>query len=186
MVRQDSFISAWALTAQMRNFYGMRSGRTTFHNQLLSHGRYAYPPTKKPLLTTNHRLLRLEWAQRWQNLTMVHWQHVIFGDESIFTQYMGGLEYIVYPVSAASKGTRLIESKLVVVRYTSWEAFHQVTSWAPRQKPHGWALQGHFAKHLSAICQAALKGITTAAKKTPHLTLIGKSFISFSRATSPR
>ena len=41
----------------------------------------------KPLLTANHRRLRLDWAQRWRNLTVAHWQHVIFGDESRFQLY---------------------------------------------------------------------------------------------------
>ena len=45
------------------------------------------PRTTKPLLTANHRRLRLEWAQRWRNLTVAHWQHVIFGDESRFQLY---------------------------------------------------------------------------------------------------
>ena len=33
---------------------------------------------------------RKEWAQGWQNLTMTHWQHVIFGDESRFQLYSIG------------------------------------------------------------------------------------------------
>ena len=82
MIRQDRFLSARALTARMRNLYGMRAGRTTVNNRLLSRGYRAYRPTTKPLLTANHRRLRLEWAQRWRNLTVAHWQHVIFGDES--------------------------------------------------------------------------------------------------------
>ena len=41
-------------------------------------------PTRKPLFTANHHPLCLEWARRWQNLTMAHWQHVIFGDEPRF------------------------------------------------------------------------------------------------------
>ena len=65
MVRQDRFLGARALTARMRNLYGMRAGRTTVNNRLLSRGYRAYRPTTKPLLTANHsRLLRLEWAQR--------------------------------------------------------------------------------------------------------------------------
>ena len=60
MVRQDRFLSARALTARMRNLYGMRAGRTTVNNQLLSRGYRAYRPTTKPLLTANHRRLRLE------------------------------------------------------------------------------------------------------------------------------
>ena len=87
MVRQDRFLSARALTARMRNLYGMRAGRTMVNNRLLSRGYRAYRPTTKPLLTANHRRLRLEWAQRWRNLTVAHWQHVIFGDESIFQLY---------------------------------------------------------------------------------------------------
>ena len=62
MVRQDRFLSARALTARMRNLYGMRAGRTTVNNGLLSRGYRAYRPTTKPLLTANHRRLRLEWA----------------------------------------------------------------------------------------------------------------------------
>ena len=87
MVGQDRFLSARALTARVRNLYGMMAGRTMVNNQLLSRGYRAYRPTTKPLLTANHRRLRLEWAQRWRNLTVAHWQHVIFGDESRIQLY---------------------------------------------------------------------------------------------------
>ena len=79
-----AFLSAQALTARLRNLYGMRAGRTMLNNRLLSRSYQAYRPTTKPLLTANHCRLRLEWAQRWRNLTVAHWQHVIFGDESRF------------------------------------------------------------------------------------------------------
>ena len=69
MVRQDRFLSAGALTARIRNLYGMRAGRTRVNNRLLSRGYRAYRPTTKPLLTANHRRLRLEWAQRWRILS---------------------------------------------------------------------------------------------------------------------
>ena len=82
-----SFLECSALTARMRNLYGMRAGRTTVNNRLLSRGYRAYRPTTKPLLTANHRRLRLEWAQRWRNLTVAQWQHVIFSDESRFQLY---------------------------------------------------------------------------------------------------
>ena len=98
MVRQDRFLSARALTARMRNLYGMRAGRTVVNNRLLSRGYRAYRPTTKPLLTANHRRLRLEWAQRWRNLTVAHWQHVIFGDES---------RYQLYPVDGRLRVRRL-------------------------------------------------------------------------------
>ena len=120
MVRQDRFLSARALTARMRNLYGMRAGRTTVNNRLLSRGYRAYRPTTKPLLTANHRRLRLEWAQRWRNLTVAHWQHVIFGDESRFQLYPvdGRLRVRRLPGDTSGQGARLIGSKLVVVRST--------------------------------------------------------------------
>ena len=64
IVRQDRFISVRALTARMRNFYGMRAGRKTIKNRLLSRSYHAYRPTTKPMLTGNHRCLYLECAQR--------------------------------------------------------------------------------------------------------------------------
>ena len=79
----------WVLGLWRRGWemYGMRAGRTMVNNRLLSRGYRAYRPTTKPLLTANHRRLRLEWAQRWRNLTLTHWQHVIFDDESRFQLY---------------------------------------------------------------------------------------------------
>ena len=121
MVRQDRFLSARALTAWMRNLYGMRAGRTTVNNRLLSRGYRAYRPTTKPLLTANHRRLRLNWAQRWRNLTVAHWQHVIFGDESRFQLYPVDGRLRVRLVRASGQGARLIRSKLVVVRSTYGE-----------------------------------------------------------------
>ena len=88
MVRKGRLWSARALTARMRNLYGIRAGCTTVNNRLLFRGYRAY--TTKPLLTANHRRFRLEWAHRWRNLTVAHWQHqqyVIFGDESRFQLY---------------------------------------------------------------------------------------------------
>ena len=87
MVRQDPFISARVLTAWMRNLYGMRASWTTINNRLLSCDNHAYKPTRKPLLTANHCCLRLEWAQRWRNLTMANWQQVIFSGESRFQHH---------------------------------------------------------------------------------------------------
>ena len=48
MVWQDRFICARALTAWMRNLYGMRAGRKTINNQFLSHSYRVYGPTRKP------------------------------------------------------------------------------------------------------------------------------------------
>ena len=84
LVRHVCFISTQALKAQMRHFYGMGAGRKAINNSPLSHGYRTYRPARKPLLTANQHSLHLEWAQRLQYLTMSHWQHVIFGDESRF------------------------------------------------------------------------------------------------------
>ena len=99
MVRRDRFISARALKARMRNLYRMRAGQKTINNRLSSRGYHAFRTARKPLLTANHCRLRLEWAPRWQNLTLVHWQHVIFGDESRFQ---------IYPVDGRLKARRLL------------------------------------------------------------------------------
>ena len=88
MVRQHRFISVRASAAWTMNLYGIRAGRKTINNQLLSRVYCAYSPIKKLLLIANHHRLRLKWAQGWQNLTMAHWQHVIFGDESRFQFYL--------------------------------------------------------------------------------------------------
>ena len=88
MVRQDRFISARALKVRMRNLYGMRTGQKNINNRLLSRGYRAYRRTRKHLLSANHHCLRLQWSQRWQNLTLANWQHVIFGDESRFQLYL--------------------------------------------------------------------------------------------------
>ena len=84
LFRQDRFISVRALTTQMRNLFGMRAGWRTINNRLLSHGYHASRPTRKSSLTANHHRHCLEWVQRWHNLTLTHWRHVIFGDESRF------------------------------------------------------------------------------------------------------
>ena len=81
MVRQSRFISARVLMVQMKNLYGTRTGQKTINHWLLSRSNHACWPTRKPLLTANHQCLHLEWAQRWQNLTMPHWLHVIFSDK---------------------------------------------------------------------------------------------------------
>ena len=46
MVRQDRFISARDLTAQMRNLYDMRAAQKTIQNWLLLDGYHAYMGTE--------------------------------------------------------------------------------------------------------------------------------------------
>ena len=126
MVRQHRFISARASTAWTRNLYGIRASRKTINNQLLSRVNCAYSPIKKLLLIANHHRLRLKWAQGWQNLTMAHWQHVIFGDESRFQFYLVDGRLVVCRLPGERfqhKGARLIGYKLVMVGYTSGVLF---------------------------------------------------------------
>ena len=87
MVREYRFISARAMTAQIRNSYRIRAARKTIKNRLLSRSYHAFKFARKTLLIDNHCLFRLEWGQRWHNLTMAHWQHVISGEESKFQLY---------------------------------------------------------------------------------------------------
>ena len=54
MVQQDRSISARFLTARMRNLYGMKAGRKTVNNRLLSYGYRAYRPIRNSLLTAIH------------------------------------------------------------------------------------------------------------------------------------
>ena len=139
MVRQDRFLSARALTAQMRNLYGMRAGHTTVNNRLLSRGYRAYRPTKKLLLIANHRRLRLEWAQRWRNLTVAHWQHVIFGDESRFQLYPvdGRLRVCRLPGERLRPGYQAHRGQAGGGSVHIWGAFHNSAK-SPLVLPDGY------------------------------------------------
>ena len=139
MVQQDRFLSARALMVQMRNLYGMRAGRKMVNNRLLSRGYRAYRPTTKPLLTANHRRLRLEWAQRWRNQTVPHWQHVIFGDESRFQLYPvdGRLRVRRLPGERFWPGCQAHRVQAGVGSVHVWGAFHNSAK-SPRVLPDGY------------------------------------------------
>ena len=135
MVRQDRFLSARALTARMRNLYG------TVNNRLLSRGYRAYRPTTKPLLTANHRRLRLEWAQRWRNLTVAHWQHGIFGDDSRFQLYPidGRLMVRRLPGERFRPGCQAHRVQAGGVSVHVWGAFHNSAK-SPLVLPDGYLI----------------------------------------------
>ena len=139
MVWQDRFLGARALTARMRNLYGMRADRTTVNNRLLSRGYRAYRPTTKPLLTANHCPLRLEWAQRWRNLTVAHWQHVIFGDESRFQLYLvdGRLGVCRLPGERFRPGCQAHRVQVGGGSVHVWGAFHNSAK-SPLVLPDGY------------------------------------------------
>ena len=73
MVQQDCFINFRALTARMRNLYGIRADQKTTDNRLLPCGYCPYRLTRKPLLTANHHHLRLDWNGPWA-ACHVRWQ----------------------------------------------------------------------------------------------------------------
>ena len=176
MVRQDRFINARALTAQMRNLYCMRAGRKTINNRLVPRGYRAFRPRRKPLLTADHRRLRLECAQRWQNLRMSHWQHVIFGDESRFQLYLTDGRLRVHRLSGERFQHRCrahgVQAGGGSVRV--WGAFHSGAK-SPPLLPD---------RYLTCVLDRGILrnshlpgtfwGITTATKTImPHLTVLG-------------
>ena len=116
----------------MRDLYGVRVGRKTINNRLVARGYHAHRILKKTQLTVNHRL---DWAWRWQNLTVAAWSHVFCGDESRFQ---------LYPVDghmSLSTGRMLLAS-LPGCQGPSWRGFcpclrgipqgRQITPCAPR------------------------------------------------------
>ena len=77
MVPENHFKNGRVHTERMKNSYGVWFGHKTINNRLMARG---YPPWRilgKSLLTANHRQLRLDWAQSWQNLTAAARRHVI-------------------------------------------------------------------------------------------------------------
>ena len=149
----------------MYGLYGIRAGHKTINNWLLFHGYYAYIFIKKPLLTADHRHLRLERPQRWRNLTMAHWQHVIFSDEARFQLYLvdGRCRAHRLPGEHFQKRCQAYRVQAGAGSDHTWGAFHcsAIASCATRKKPHWWALQRH--------CPGSILGITTKTK-TPHLS----------------
>ena len=142
----------------MRNLYGMRAGRTTVNNRLLSRGYRAYMPTTKPLLSANHRRLRLEWAQRWRNLTVAHWQHVIFGDESRFQLYTvdGRLRVRCSPGERFGQGCQAHRVQAGGGSVHVWGAFHNSAK-SPVVLPDGDITSVLYRGILqNTICQALL------------------------------
>ena len=83
-------------------------------------------PIRKPLLTANNRRLCLEWAQMWLNLTMAHWQHAIFGDESRFQLYLvdGRLKIHRLPGERFQQRCQAYRVEAGGCSVHAWGAFH--------------------------------------------------------------
>ena len=67
MVHEYRFKSDCALNERMKNLYGVCVGHKTINNGLVASGYRVCRTLRKPLLTANHRRLRLYWARGWQN-----------------------------------------------------------------------------------------------------------------------
>lgn len=82
LVRRNRQKSArWLRGEWVRTLNVPVSTRTT-NRRVLRQGYNARRPAQKPMLTRRHRHERLAWAAQWRDLTVNHWNHVIFADES--------------------------------------------------------------------------------------------------------
>ena len=129
----------------------------------------------------------------WSPKPQVRWLFnkfaLVTGPDFNFTWWMAHLGYVIYLVSASSKGTRLIGSKLVVVQYTSGELFAVVPNrllCSLHRYLIGGLCRGILHNTLVPFVRQHL-GDTAATKTiTPHLTMLWQSLVSFSWASSTR
>lgn len=84
LARQDRFKSCNVLTAEWNQQANIRASSRTVNRRLIQMGYRARRCAVKPKLTPRHKRERLTWARQYRNLTIQHWQHVVFGDESRF------------------------------------------------------------------------------------------------------
>ena len=91
--RQDRLLfgmvrRGWGRSASLRDEWRNDLERTvcrlTVNWRLLERGYQARRPIKKPKLTASHKGLCPHFARQHRNLTIHHWPHVVFGDESRF------------------------------------------------------------------------------------------------------
>lgn len=86
-VRRNRRVTVGTLQRRLRRDFGLNISLRTINNRLLSLGFRACRTVWFPKLTPQHRYNRRVWARRHQNLTVAHWGHVIFADESRFMLY---------------------------------------------------------------------------------------------------
>lgn len=87
LARQDRSKSCDSLRAEWTQGRNIQASSRTVNRRLISMGYRARRCAVKPKLTPRHKRDRLAWARQYRNLTVQHWQHVIFGDESRFLLY---------------------------------------------------------------------------------------------------
>ena len=60
----------------------------TLHRELHTMNIWSRVARKRPLLTSAHKVARLQWAKRHKNWTVHDWKRVIWSDESRFCLYV--------------------------------------------------------------------------------------------------
>ena len=100
-------------------------------------------PQRRPCWLPTTVVSAWEWAQGWRNLTVAHWQHVIFGDESRFQ---------LYPVDG-----RLRVRRLPVERLRPGCQAHRVQ--AGGGSVHVWGAFYHSAKSSLVLPDGYLTGV---------------------------
>lgn len=84
IARRNRTKSSTSISAELRAQHLIRISRSTVNRRLVQRGYRARRMVKKPLLTARHRHNRLQWAQTHRHVTVAHWNHVVFADESRF------------------------------------------------------------------------------------------------------
>lgn len=84
LARQDRFKSCDRLRAEWTQGANIQASTRTVNRRLMAMGYRARRCAVKPKLTPRHKRGRLAWARQYRNLTVQHWHHVVFADESRF------------------------------------------------------------------------------------------------------
>lgn len=75
-------LSSRTLASRWRNNTDLTASNATVRRRLLEAGVKSYVAPKKPLLTSRHRHIRLEWAKERQHWTVEQWSKIVFSDET--------------------------------------------------------------------------------------------------------
>lgn len=84
LTRQDRLAPCTTLRTRWYQSTNVRATARTVNNRVIQMGYRARRCAVKPKLTARHRRDRLAWARQYRNLTVGHWEHVVFADESRF------------------------------------------------------------------------------------------------------
>ena len=100
---QDRYKSCDRLRAEWTQGTNIQASTRTVNRRLVAMGFRARRCVYKPRLTNRHKRDRFAWARQHRNLTVQHWRHVIFGDESRFQ---------LFPVDRRLRARRQIGERL--------------------------------------------------------------------------